>query len=251
MPRRPRVHSHSNIYHVCLRGINQQQIFYDKEDYRYFLKVLEKYKEPSGYMIHAYCLMGNHIHLLIQTGAESLETVFKRIGASFVYWYNSKYERSGHLFQDRFHSEPVDDENYYRVVFRYILQNPVKAGLCKDISEYKYSSAVEYVQWTYGITDTDFARNLFGNDMETYIFLDNDDECLDVKENRRKSTTDSAAMQLILREFKELPPIIGRPVERKSFNEKIRKIYKSGVSVRQISRLMGVSRSIITRGLED
>ncbi|MBR6849164.1 MAG: transposase, partial [Lachnospiraceae bacterium] len=80
MPRRPRVHSHSNIYHVCLRGINQQQIFYDKEDYRYFLKVLEKYKEPSGYMIHAYCLMGNHIHLLIQTGAESLETVFKRIG---------------------------------------------------------------------------------------------------------------------------------------------------------------------------
>ena len=110
---------------------------------------------------------------------------------------------------------------------------------------------MEYVHWTYGITDTDFARNLFGNDMETYIFLDNDDECLDVKENRRKSTTDSAAMQLILREFKELPPIIGRPVERKSFNEKIRKIYKSGVSVRQISRLMGVSRSIITRGLED
>ena len=102
-----------------------------------------------------------------------------------------------------------------------------------------------------GITDTEFARTLFGNDLEIYISTDNNDECLDVKENRRKSTTDSEAMKLILREFNELPPIIGRPAERKSFNEKIRKIYKSGVSVRQISRLLGVSRSIITRGLEN
>ena len=251
MPRRSRVLSHSNIYHICMRGINQQQIFYDAQDYRYFLRVMEKYKEPSGYIIHAYCLMGNHIHLLIQTGAESLETIFKRIGASFVYWYNAKYKRSGHLFQDRFHSEPVDDESYYRIVFRYILQNPVKAGLCRDVAEYKYSSAMEYVHWTYGITDTEFARNLFGGDMEKYISEDNEDECLDVKENIRKSTTESEAMKLILREFNEIPLIIGKPAERGCFNEKIRKIYKSGVSLRQISRLTGVSRYIIAKGLED
>ena len=80
-------------------------------------------------MLLAYCLMGNQIHLLLKEGKESLEQVFKRIGGRFVYWYNVKYQRVGHLFQDSFKSERVDDEAYLLAVIRYIHQNPVKAGI--------------------------------------------------------------------------------------------------------------------------
>ena len=83
-----------------LRGINKLQIFEEKEDYEKFLEVLKSCKAISEFKLYAYCLMGNHIHLLIKKGKESLETIFKRIGGKFVYWYNVKYQRVGHLFGD-------------------------------------------------------------------------------------------------------------------------------------------------------
>ena len=136
MPRQARKKSESKIYHVMLRGINQQQIFEDAEDCDKFLEVMRDCKEICQYDVYAYCLMGNHIHLLIKEGTETLEQVFKRICGRFVYWYNVKYRRVGHLFQDRFKSEPVDSNEYLLTVVRYIHQNPIKAGLCKRVSDY-------------------------------------------------------------------------------------------------------------------
>ena len=112
-----------------LRGINQQQIFEDEEDNLRFLETLFKYKQQCGYEIYAYCLMGNHVHILLKEGKEDLTLVLKRIAGSYVYWYNWKYHRSGHLFQDRFKSEPVENDIYFLTVIRYIHQNPVKAGV--------------------------------------------------------------------------------------------------------------------------
>jgi REP element-mobilizing transposase RayT len=74
--------------------------------------------------------MGTHVHLLIKEETEALGKIMKRIGVRYVYWYNRKYERSGHLFQDRYKSEPVDDDGYFMTVLRYIHQNPRKSGLC-------------------------------------------------------------------------------------------------------------------------
>ena len=122
-----------------LRGINQQQIFEDSEDCEKFVQILKDCKAISEYKLFTYCLMGNHIHLLIQEGKEPIEQVMKRIATRFVYWYNIKYQRVGHLFQDRFKSEPVEDDAYFATVVRYIHQNPVKAGLCKKISDYPFS----------------------------------------------------------------------------------------------------------------
>ena len=140
MPRQVRRKSESGIYHIMLRGINQQQIFEDSEDYEKFLQILKDCKAVSEYKLFAYCLMGNHIHLLIQEDKEPIEQVIKRLATRFVYWYNIKYQRVGHLFQDRFKSEPVEDDAYFMTVIRYIHQNPVKAGLCKNVREYEYSS---------------------------------------------------------------------------------------------------------------
>lgn len=140
MPRGARKKIASGIYHVMLRGINRQVIFEDDEDREKDLQCPEEYKALSGYTLYTYCLMGNHLHLLIREGKEPLEMIFKRIGARYVFWYNWKYKRSGHLFQDRFKSEPVDNDIYFLTVLRYIYQNPVKAGLCKKAEKYPWSS---------------------------------------------------------------------------------------------------------------
>ena len=113
MPRAARKKSNSGIYHIMLRGINRQQIFEDDEDNQRFIETLSKYKEECGYSIYAYCLMGNHLHILLKENQQDLTLIFKKIAGSYVYWYNWKYQRSGHLFQDRFKSEPVEDDNYF------------------------------------------------------------------------------------------------------------------------------------------
>src|SRR5665811_2065044 len=110
MPREARELSKSGIYHILMRGINRQNIFEDEEDCEKFTQTLYRYKEISKYEIYAYCLMGNHMNLLIKNGQESLEQVMRRICGSYVYWYNKKYDRIGNLFQDRFKSKPVEDD---------------------------------------------------------------------------------------------------------------------------------------------
>ena len=122
----------------------KKNIFNRVINYRHFVKCGRKWvkqcKEKYDFDIYAYCLMSNHIHLLIKEEKEPIEQIMKRIATRFVYWYNVKYQRVGHLFQDRFKSEPVENDAYFMTVIRYIHQNPLKAGLCKDISAYKYSS---------------------------------------------------------------------------------------------------------------
>jgi len=88
VPRRAREKSSTGIYHVMLRGINKQIIFEDNEDYEKFLQIIKGYREECGYEIYTFCLMSNHIHLLIKEGKEDLGMVFRRIGAKYVYWYN-------------------------------------------------------------------------------------------------------------------------------------------------------------------
>ncbi len=112
MPRSARKKSISGIYHVVLRGTNKQRIFEDDQDNQKFLQTIRAHKKTSGYEVYAYCLMSNHIHLLMKEGKEDLGIVFRRIGASFVYWYNWKYSRKGHLFQDRYKSEVVESDKY-------------------------------------------------------------------------------------------------------------------------------------------
>ena len=93
---------------------------------------------------YAYCLMGNHFHLLIRERDERVGETIKRIASSYVYYYNRKYGRDGHLFKERFKSEPVNDMEYFTVLLRYIHQNPVKAGIVEKVKDYEFSSWGEY-----------------------------------------------------------------------------------------------------------
>lgn len=125
------------IYHVMMRGVNHQIIFEHPKDYTRFQDLLNQMAHPRDELnqplppsstIYAYCLMPNHVH----------------ISAAYALFYNKKYERVGHLFQDRFKSEPVNDESYFFTLIRYIHQNPVAAGLSADVASYPWSSWKEY-----------------------------------------------------------------------------------------------------------
>lgn len=247
MPRTPRRKSASGIYHIMLRGINQQVIFEDELDYAKFLETLEKYKAVSEYKIYAYCLMSNHIHLLIKVEKEELDLIMKRIAGSYVYWYNWKYYRKGHLFQDRFKSEPVEDDAYFLTVLRYIHQNPIKAGLAETVDDYRYSSYHCYLDEKSRLVDSDLALSILEkDDFIKFNNESNNDVCLDVEEKDFR-INDIDARKIIQEvskcsnatEFQKLLP--------KDRNEIIVKLKQRGLSIRQISRLTGISKGKVER----
>ena len=161
MPRSARKKSNSNIYHIMLRGVNRQEIFADAQDCRKFLSILKDCKSISGFEVFAYCLMSNHIHLLIRAGVEPPDLIIKRIGSRFVYWYNLKYCRVGHLFQDRFKSETIENELSFLAALRYIIQNPMKAGIEREPGTYPWSSFASYGGIPDQLTDTAVAMSFF------------------------------------------------------------------------------------------
>ena len=140
MARLPRINSSIGMNHIILRGVNKKSIFLDDSDRRKFLKCLLIAHEKSDFILHAYCLMDNHVHMLIQANTEPLGETVKRFAVSYAAYFNRKYDRVGHLFQDRFRSVPVETEDSYLRVVRYILQNPVKAGVCSHVADYRWSS---------------------------------------------------------------------------------------------------------------
>ncbi len=113
MPRKVRRKTKTGIYHVMLRGINRESIFENENDKSRFISIVSECRESENFRIFGYCLMNNHTHLLIQEGEDDISTVVKRISSSYVYWYNKKYKRVGHLFQERFKSECVEDESCF------------------------------------------------------------------------------------------------------------------------------------------
>ena len=250
MARQARKHSESGIYHAMLRGINQQLLFEEPQDYMYFLKILGECRQLSCFRLHAYCLMGNHVHLLIEPQEESLETIFKRIGNRYVYWYNVKYQRVGHLFQDRFRSAPVEEDGYFLTVLRYIHQNPVKAGLCNRPEDYPYSSWKEYLAES-TITDTAFALGMVGRD-ELIRFTNepNTDKCLEVTDTPRRAMTDDQALALI-KKISHCQSIAAfQSTEDKVKIRVIQTVHRKGASIRQLSRLTGSSKGVIERWLK-
>ncbi|MDD5603498.1 MAG: transposase [Eubacteriales bacterium] len=251
-----------------MRGINRQQIMEDDEDYQKFLQTLKYYKKISGYKLYAYCLMGNHVHMIIKVEKEALEQIFKRICGRYAYWFNTKYLRAGHLFQDRFRSGPIEDEGYFLSVLRYIHQNPLKAGYASNIDEYPYSSYRCYLEPEENhLVDVDFALNMMS--MKEFVEYQNtvnknedkdtgkgkgkdwdedntEDKYLEIVEPSRRFT-DEQAKGIINRISKCKNAADYQRLEVSIRNSYIGEFRREGLSVRQISRLTGISKGIVER----
>lgn len=251
MPRTARKISGSNIYHVMLRGINRQDIFEDDEDRLYFMRLLRKYKDISGFKLYAFVLMPNHIHLLIEPVDESLETVFKRIGTTYAGWYNKKYERIGHLFQDRFRSENVEDERYFITVLRYIIQNPMKAGLESHPDNYRWSSYRAYVKGEGAVTDTQFALKLFSSreSLVEYLSQGNEDSVMDEEDCDRR-LRDEQAKEKMIRITQCSSVAAFQQMDSWQQKEYAVKMYREGLSLGQISRMTGMPKTTVYKAVK-
>jgi REP element-mobilizing transposase RayT len=250
MARYARTKSESGVYHAVLRGINRQSLFECDADYARFLEILSDVKALSGFVLPGYCLMGNHVHLLIHCAREPIGLVFKRIGVRYALWFNRKYARNGHLFQDRFGSETIDDDGRLLAALRYICDNPVKAGLCGRAEDYEWSSCREYVFRADGPTDTADALKMFSADpavaaarFKEFVRTETDERFLDAEDAAERS--DDACRERAKRlcgigttaQFQALTP-----AER---DRNIRILRESGMSIRRISRLTGISVGIV------
>ncbi len=169
MPRQRRAYSATQIYHIMVRGNAGRDIFFDDDDKKQFLRILSRKKRQTGFKLYAFCLMKNHFHLSLKEGYENISNIMRRINTTYALYFNKKYQLAGHLFQNRFKSENVEDDAYLISLIRYIHQNPVKAGIVLSPEEYPWSSCLYYFfpgKNIYKLVDIEEVLKIFSYDIE-------------------------------------------------------------------------------------
>ena len=145
MPRRPRIHAPGGFYHVTLRGNHRRAIFVEEGDQRLLSVIVSRAITNFDARVHAYCWMSNHIHLLLQAGAEPISSPMRNIAAEFARAMQAKLATTGHFFERRYHATLVDSDSYLLQLIRYIHRNPVEAGVVSHVGAYPWSSHHVYV----------------------------------------------------------------------------------------------------------
>ena len=145
MNRRQRREQADGVFHVSARGNNRELLFYDDVDCERYLKLLAWVIGLMGWRCLSYCLMPNHIHLLVQTPSPNLGRGMQRLHGSYARGLNERHGRCGHVFQGRYDAVPVEDDPQFWVATRYIARNPVKAGLCARPEDYRWASHASLV----------------------------------------------------------------------------------------------------------
>ena len=247
MGRARRRASESGLYHVTCRGVGRQIIFEDDLDRQFFCDKL--FEETGGLDIQvlAWCLMDNHIHLLLEADPEPLATLMRHVLATYAMRFNKRYNRVGHVFQGRYSSLPIENERHLLSVVKYIHRNPCDLG-GKHLQDYRWSSYREYLGET-GRTNTAFVLDLFDSSIAEFVrFNEETDEAAAGSLGTEDGIGSldraffAAADELgedLLRSVKTLPraerdACVGRLLDR-------------GLSIRQIERLTGVSRGIVAK----
>ncbi len=248
----------SKLYHVIIRGINRQDIFLDNQDKRKFKKELKNTKEKFEYLLYAYVLMPNHVHLIIYDKNNNISKIMHSILVSFSEYINKKYERVGHLFQNRFKSKPIENDEYLKTAVMYIHYNPEKAGIARH-NEYEWSSYKEYTKEdNYNLVDTESVLELMRSENSNSAIAEFTNRHIEYKESRlleiknrieyelEHKIEDEELISFIVSELK-----IKNIYELQHYNFEYLKeilipIFKElKVNAFQISRITGIQKNII------
>jgi len=244
--------SNSKIYHIIIKGIDESTIFYDDEDRNVFLNKLKVTKKKFKYKILAYCLMNNHVHLVISIENENLSKGIQSLIIRYASYFNRKYDRKGPFVQNRFNSKKVESQRYFLEVCRYVHRNPEKAGIEKT-DKYKWSSYHEYIGKE-KIIDRRFLMHYLGNDINNFT------EYTTKKESKQevnrlaefemiRKLSDDIVIKIILEKFKfnSVDEIINYFKNEKNY-EKIKVLKEiQGTNPTQIRRIIRVSRRLIEK----
>ena len=242
MAREARKISENGLYHIVFRGVNKQHIFEEDRDYEKLKEVLLEIKDEMKYEIYVYCFMSNHVHIVLkESNPGDISLIMKRVLTKYARWYNIKYKRSGALIANRYKSKPIDVDEYFLSLVRYIHQNAVKAGIVDDINEYRWSSYPEYIRSKNGLADKEFVWAIIDNKEFEEFHQKQEDMKFTVDGKLKKS--DDEIRREIIKKYNIEPKIICN-LAREERNELLRKI-KGEYSIRQIERVTGISRGVI------
>lgn len=157
------------IYHVIARGNNKEYIFKESIDKGYFIKLLKESMTGMCFRIYGYVLMDNHYHIVLQVLDKKLQKIMHQINNKYSKYFNYKYKRVGHVFQGRYKSMLVQDERYLVSLIRYLHQNPIKAGMCHIMEEYKWSSDIFYRTGNNSFVSVDVILDMLSKDRRKAI----------------------------------------------------------------------------------
>jgi putative transposase len=257
MPRLPRKYDDIGIYHIMVRGNAKQDIFIDSQDKRKFIKTIIQKRIEGLFAIYAFCIMSNHAHLIVKEEKESISKFMKRITISYAFYFNAKYDRVGHVFQDRFKSEAIKDDSYLLSAIRYVHNNPEKAGIMNK-ENYPWSSYKWYVSpdidnkltgvsevlkmFSLDIEESVKIFKKFSNKVETREFLD-----INQGRNINKDNVEQ-----FLNKFLNKNSMIKDDLCKKKYvkqrNDLIRTLVSnSNISRRNISEIIGLNRETVRR----
>lgn len=253
MARGSRKESKTGYYHVMARGNNREMIFKKSSEKQYYLEQLQHKVDEGGISLVAYCLMDNHVHVLIYSDLESMTQALKSINIKFASRYNSEYERVGHVFQDRYKSEVINTDGNLINVMRYIHNNPVKAKMVLRAADYKWSSYRAYIGEKDKLIDLKKKKmivDMFSGSIEEYEqfhLKEETDEFLEVKEDLEREREERAS-KIIGKYCKKyrVKTVIELHESRKIVEEIIIElIKKSNLSHRRIAELTGITRGVV------
>ncbi len=239
MSRGPREYCESGIYHVMFRGHNKTELFFDKRDYEKFLELLQELKEKKKFQIYAYCLMTNHVHLVIkETEPKDVSDIMKRLIGMYTQWFNYKYGKSGSLTESRYKSRTVETDEYFIHLVRYVHQNPIKAGIAENINDYNWSSYNSYLADNPGLIDKNFLFEILPKHTYEEFHVENENNEFGLYHDDEINDTEVifAIKAMGIDDFEAIKYM---PEERR--NPILIKL-KEKFSLRQIERVTGVSR---------
>ena len=247
MVRQPRQLSRSGVYHVILRGINQQRIFEEDSDYQAFLNCMDSVMKKSGCGFYAYCLMGNHVHLLLRVGEEPLSLLMKRLALKYAVWFNTKYDRSGHLFQNRYKSYPVEEDAYCLAVLCYIYQNPVASKISKTPISYKWGSR-RLLGNGNGLIDEEGLLKIASIEAITGLDSNPGEELEALSQRGRKSLFIDEAVYKMMRDYCGISSASASQAQGHDVQKGcVIAMRNNNVSIRQIARVTGLSKGVVER----
>lgn len=244
MGRQAREYSESKIYHIMFRGVNYQDLFEEGQDYKKMLDILYRVKSEMKFEVYAYCMMTNHVHLVIKENKyRDISLIMKKILSNYSRWYNIKYKRTGALIANRYKSMPVEIDEYFLCLIRYIHQNPTKAGIVENLSDYKYSSYNEYLSKTL-LVDKDFVLEMMNIDDFKEFHLEQETIDFEVTDSSKK--TDEKIILHIRKVYGIENPKEISMLDKPQRNSIMMEL-KSEYPARQLQRITGISRGIISR----
>ena len=252
MSRPPRIISETGLYHIVFRGINRQNLFEESNDYKKLIDIISLVKDDQQFKLYAYCLMTNHVHLFIKEKQPGdIKKIMHKMLTRYVVWYNYKYQRSGSLIGNRYKSEPIEDEEYYLTLVRYIHQNPIKSGLTEDLMDYEWSSYKDYINEESGFVDIEYTLSMLSeNKKESIKEFEEYHKMIEKNDfhiSNTKRLTDEQLKRKLIRITGGIQANEIIKMSKANRNQIINKLREEGFTIGQLERITGISRGIITR----